>query len=409
MKTESLFRSEAIKRKKDNPFGEVFIIPPTQIRILSYFILSMIMITVFFLLVGDYPKKQNVTGVIFPYGGIQKIFSPFKGTLKSIKVAEGDNVLQGQILGTIVTSHNLPENETVIEELKKQFDAIKVKKEIIINDAEVKREMLKNNIIQIKNEIQENSILFKILEKRSGIAKEQLTDYDKLLKKNLTSKDKHLAAEDSVLYKKSEYHQLKIKNSTLVRELNNEKYDNEKIQIEMNRQLQDLEEKRSSIIQKLFEIKNQRSFLIKARSNGVITYIQSSINETVDPERPVIIILPSSSKLEAKLYIPTRSAGFVRKGQKILIKYNAFPYEKYGVYKGIVKSIGKIALFENEYDTIQSTKEPVFKTIAELETCSIKVHNGYIRLKPGMSFNAEIILDHRSLLELILEPLYRNL
>jgi multidrug resistance efflux pump len=84
--------------------------------------------------------------------------------------------------------------------------------------------------------------------------------------------------------------------------------------------------------------------VVAAREAGIITTIHAMPGQVMALNQPLASMIADNDPLEAELYAPTRSIGFVQPGQKVQIKYQAFPYQKYGQYAGTVKSISGMAL-----------------------------------------------------------------
>ena len=59
-------------------------------------------------------------------------------------------------------------------------------------------------------------------------------------------------------------------------------------------------------------------------------------------------LVPAGARLEARLFGPSRSIGFVRPGQRVLLRYEAYPYQKFGSYEGVVKSVSRTTVGPGE-------------------------------------------------------------
>ena len=110
--------------------------------------------------------------------------------------------------------------------------------------------------------------------------------------------------------------------------------------------------------------------------------------------------------LYAELYLPSRAIGFVNEGQKVMLRYDAFPYQRYGLYEGTVSSIASAVINPNEASNLIQSQEPVYKVNVELKEQFVTAYNKKMPLQSGMSVNADIILGERSLAEWLLEPIY---
>ncbi|QBQ35601.1 hypothetical protein E1742_05030 [Pseudoduganella plicata] len=113
---------------------------------------------------------------------------------------------------------------------------------------------------------------------------------------------------------------------------------------------------------------------------------------------------PEGSVLEAELYVPTRAAGFVRPGTDVLLRYDAFPYQKFGQFKGVVREVALAAVLTSELrglggeaQAISNKSEPVYLMRVRLERQSVATSSGELPIKPGMQLSASLIMEHRTL------------
>lgn len=102
--------------------------------------------------------------------------------------------------------------------------------------------------------------------------------------------------------------------------------------------------------------------------------------------------------------MPSHAVGFIKPGQRINLRLDAFPYQKFGVQHATVAQIGR----SNERSETNGFNggQPFYRLIADLDKQSITAYGKEQRLLPGMSVSAEIRVEHRTLMEWLLEPLY---
>src|SRR5512132_1634963 len=92
----------------------------------------------------------------------------------------------------------------------------------------------------------------------------------------------------------------------------------------------------------------RRRIVIPAPQDGTVTAIQAEPGGRADTTVPLLSIVPTGSKLEAQLFSPSRAIGFVRPGQRVRLRYQAFPYQKFGQYEGIVAFVSRSAISPGE-------------------------------------------------------------
>jgi membrane fusion protein len=116
-------------------------------------------------------------------------------------------------------------------------------------------------------------------------------------------------------------------------------------------------------------------------------------------------IIPSESILRAELFVPTRGIGFVRPGQEVRILYEAFPYQQFGTYGGRVNEISQTILTKSDASGPIELKEPAYRVTVALDRPDIDAYGKRIPLQADMLLSADIILEKRSVMRWLLDPL----
>jgi membrane fusion protein len=117
-------------------------------------------------------------------------------------------------------------------------------------------------------------------------------------------------------------------------------------------------------------------------------------------------ILPEGSELIAELLLPTRSAGFIQLGNSTRLRFDAFPYQRFGFIKSEIIRIDQALISPNEIQLPISLQEPVYRLRAKLNQQQMRAFGKAFDLKSGMLFEADIMLEQRTLIEWLLEPIY---
>jgi len=115
------------------------------------------------------------------------------------------------------------------------------------------------------------------------------------------------------------------------------------------------------------EIGGRRAYEIRTPTSGRVSTLQATIGQFVDPRRPQMEIVPKDSALVAKLFVSARAIGFVRPGQRVRIKYEAFPYQQFGTYTGRVTEVSQTILTKSETSSPIDLKEPAYRVTAVLD------------------------------------------
>jgi membrane fusion protein len=121
-------------------------------------------------------------------------------------------------------------------------------------------------------------------------------------------------------------------------------------------------------------------------------------------------LLPADAKLQAHLFAPSSAVGFVRANQVVQLRYQAFPYQKFGHQAGEVAQVSRSPLQTAELAglpmpaAVSASGEPLYRITVTLDRQSVAAYGQAQALSPGMQLEADVLLDRRRLIEWLFEP-----
>jgi HlyD family secretion protein len=165
---------------------------------------------------------------------------------------------------------------------------------------------------------------------------------------------------------------------------------------EGQKQLAELE---NQISETSLTLKYQR---LKAPVSGVVFDLKPTapgyvINGNV-PE-PMLKIVPND-KLVARIFITNQDIGFIKKGQKVQVRIDAFPSNEFGEVSGSISRVGSDVLAPDQ--TYNFFRFPV--TVG-LDRNSLSYRGRQLRLVSGMSITANIILRQRPVIAIFTQQI----
>ena len=102
----SLFRKEAVSHQSERLTGAITLAQPLSIKLTVLILVSVAVAIVAFLFSAEYSRKETVRAFLMPNKGVIKSFANQGGTIEKLWVKEGDNVIKGQSLATIIVQQN---------------------------------------------------------------------------------------------------------------------------------------------------------------------------------------------------------------------------------------------------------------------------------------------------------------
>ena len=411
--SSSLFREEAIEHQKDKLFGDVFLLQPLSIGIMTGVAVCIGLLILALLIWGSYARKESVRGYLTPDKGIVKIYMPQPGTISKVHITEGQNLNAGDLIFTVQAEKSLQGGKDVdvllLEELESSIvqkaKQIEGEKSLLSSDKERYQNVvqsLKHEILQIEHGMNIQSERLKLAQSRYDGAK-RLKASGNISENDLQkSHEEHMALEQ----------QLQELKSTLASKQNNlMQTETELLQLPIKHEarVSELGNAISDLKQRRAQVQGQRLYEMHSPISGVVTALQAKEGQWFNnlQNAQLLALLPKGSLLKVEIFVPTRAIGFVRMGQTVRVRFDAFPYQRYGIYEGKIESISQnILVPQQDMQVPLELKEPVYRVTVQLQNQAIMAYGKSYPLQAGMSVEADIILEKQTLWRWILDPLY---
>ncbi|WP_180028105.1 HlyD family secretion protein [Acinetobacter sp. YH16032] len=415
--TNKLFRDKAIDAQKSKWIGEVILIRPFSFTVLTIVVAIFTVLLVSFIFFGSYTKRTSVKGLLIPNTGLIRVYSAEGGTVSEKFVKEGQLVENGTPLITLkMTRYNSTGNYN--ESVQKQ---IELKKQSLDTEKNKLKDLHLNNVQQLNAEIQ--SIRLDLIKldgliaeqrQRLALAQENAHRYRDLKDKEYISIEEYQLKQDNYISLKVALQSYEREKNTKQAELENKLLAQQGLASKLESELTLVDRQLASNQQEFLENKARDSLLLQANATGKIASINAEVGQFISPNIPVMNIVPTPSYLEAHLFVPSSAIGFIRTGQTVKLRFQAYPYQKFGQGEGVIHSISATTMNPQELTNLGelsqgvtfNQSEPVYLVKVKLEQQFVKAYGESKPLKVGMAFDADIMQEKRKLYEWVLEPLY---
>ncbi|MBD2443299.1 HlyD family efflux transporter periplasmic adaptor subunit [Dolichospermum sp. FACHB-1091] len=111
-------------------------------------------------------------------------------------------------------------------------------------------------------------------------------------------------------------------------------------------------------------------------------------------------IAPKNAALILKAHMPSQHSGFVKVGMPVKIKFDAYPFQEYGISSGRITWISPNSKIQEN----SSNRVETYELDIALENPYIQVGNKEIPLTPGQTASAEVIIRQRRVIDFIIDP-----
>jgi membrane fusion protein len=408
--SRNLFRQEALDFKKEKLFGEVM-----QVHHLSYSFLTAVAVciaasVIVFAFWGDYTRKAHVVGYLAPSKGLIKVYAPQAGTLIEKFVVEGRRVTKGDplfILSTERSSRETPEAQAAaIAQLKQRRESLKEELAKQQSIDQIQYRSLQDRISGMDKELAQIESEMATQRLRLASAESVAVRYQDLLAKGFVAEIQAREKREELLDQQSRLQGLERNRLELERELTSARRELASSQLRFRNQRAAIERNISSLEQELTEHESQRNIVITAPGDGTVTTILVEQGQNANTTNPLLSILPEGAVLEAQLLVPSRAVGFIEPEQTVSLRYQAFPYQRFGSHKGRVREISRTLITPNEANLPVNLEESVYRVTVSLDSQAVKAYRQDVPLQSGMLVDADIWLDHRRIVDWIFDPLY---
>lgn len=424
--------------------------PRPMIIAMIYLIVTMLAAGFVWSFIGRADVIVTAQGSLTPESDVRRVYAPVEGELVDIYMAEGMPVSQGDVLARInsttaieAATRSLDAQNKLINALekyklfpaekkamKRKVEALKVQldaeqraherrmQESIARFSEQQRLKLEKSqalVEKARKDMELAKSAWQKLERlyrspgRGGISKQRLdqakTEYEtkKLdlelaigsLKEFENQLSNELLSKREELQKKSEeLERLYIQ------------YEQESLKLKEAQSRAEMEVKLARIAAEgaarvSFEDIDEENFLrVKAPVSGVLTSVAyTQVGDKIESKSPLAGIAPEDARMVLKINIPEQDRGFLREGMAVKLKFNAFPYQRYGFIEGTLEYISPSATAD------QQTKKLVYKGRVSLERDYIEAENKRFPLRFGMTASAEIVVRQRRMIDMALDTL----
>jgi membrane fusion protein len=406
--TRKLFRQEAIDAQREKFLGEATIARALPMWVMTMLAAGAAGMMIFVAIWGQYTRRERVEGYLQLDIGAARVSIADAGRVAELMVKEGQEIKQGSPMlklsldrSTVASSST---SALVTGELSQRRGSLEKEQAQLQELAEQQFQQVRKKIADLQNEIAQIDIEIRLQGQRLASARETAKDYQRLGKGKFYSDTAVRQKQDDATDQELRLQTLKRQRSSVDRDLSAAKLEEPSIALRARNQAEQVNRQISELQQSLAQEDARRETIIQAPITGVVTNIAVSAGQSVAADSPFATILPAGSKLQADLLVPTRAIGFVTQGKEVILRYEAFPYERFGQYRAVITDVSQTVWSPGDRIGPLTVREPAYRITAKLDKQTVSAMGQEIPLRSGMLVNADILLEKRSLLEWIFEP-----
>ena len=412
-----LFRREAIEHQRSYWKGRVILLRGVSPLIISACCVAFLVMIIAMLCLFKYTKRIDVVGEVITLPHPLNISSPQPGSVSRQSIQVGDVVKKGEVLfeldvskstdGGNVSDTNVAMVKAKIVNAEDIIAKLKVNKDGFI-------ETTHRQILRYEHSLNETEKMLTMAQKGLTHIEKSLQNYSDYLKRGLINKDQY-----------NNQHSLFVQQQNAFQSLSSQK-----MQLELQ-----LTQTRSDLTVKTAELDNQitsqysqlrdlQTQLIENSANGKIV-VKSTIDGRVESIAVTRgqMVEAGSSLAQVKqltgieyyllLWLPDNSLPYVKIGDIVNIRYDAFPSDKFGQFSGKVLSISSMPATRRElaeYSNNQMSNAPaptLYKAIINIKDKEFIYKDRRLVLANGLKAKSIVFTEERPLYQWLFSPVYK--
>jgi membrane fusion protein len=407
-----LFRAEVLEAKMPQWMGRITLAQPVSSWLLTSVAFSFALMVLVLLFVGTYTRHETVQGQLIPSSGLLPMTARSAGTVIAIPVHEGQVVKKDEVLAELSGEVNsLSRGQTqgaVIVDLKAQLQELEALLENQKRLGAQQHEGLTTRIAVLKQQLSEIDRQFSTQQEQIAITERRLAKLGPGVQDGTFSQVELEKYQAEVLNGRAQLNVLARQRLDTEQQLKTLEGQLNELPLTIEAQQNELRFRLSATNQSLAQNEAQRASVLRAPRNGVVVNLAIQNGQMVTAGQRLLSIVPAGSLLQAEMWLPSRAVGFLENGNRVILRYPAFPYQKFGQQGGRLLEISRSATAASELTSIlgRTVSEPLYRVLVQLDQQTVTAYGKPEQLRPGMTVDADILLDRRRLIEWVLEPLY---
>ncbi len=412
MADQGLFLDDVLEARRAEWLGKVQLATPVSHRVWTSVALVVSALILLWLFTGHYTRRERVSGSLVPKAGLIELTANAPGTVTQVTAREGIRVQKGDVLVTLsgaTVSASMGDTAAAV------IGQLNLERSHLLSDiadakvsGENKAQGLKTQQAELREQLQQLDEQLVIQRQQVQSLRTLLNKIQPLLAKGFISSFEVQQQETAALDAESQVKALNRERSQTEQQLSTTNDQLTQLPLDTQDKLSDSNRQLAQVQQSLDQNEAQRASVLRAPQTGIVSSVLVKDGQALTAGQPVVAIVPAGTPLQAQLLVPSSAIGFVRVGQTVNLRYEAFPYQKFGLQHGRILEVSRSALTPSEVSLLvgQTPEQPLYRVEVEIEKQAIAAYNQEQALKPGMALDADIMMDRRRLVEWVFEPLF---
>ncbi|EJB9094550.1 HlyD family secretion protein [Salmonella enterica] len=412
-----MFRQEALDNRKMKWRGRAILLPgmPLWLTMLG----SIAFITAFltFVIAGTYSRRVNVSGEVTTWPRAVNIYSGVQGFIVRQFVHEGQSIKKGDPIyqidvskstrSGVVTDNQRRDIENQLVRVDNIISRLAESKKITLNTLEKQRLQYSDAFRLSSDNIRQAAEGIKIM-------KNNMENYRNYQSKGLITQDQltnqvalYYQQQNNLLSLSGQNEQNALQITSLESQIQTQAAD-------FDNRIYQMELQRYELQKELVDTDVGGEIIIRALSDGKVDSLSVTVGQMVNAGDSLLQVIPENiENYYLIIWVPNDAVPYISAGDKVNIRYEAFPAEKFGQFSATVKTISRTPASTQEMLTYKGAPQntlgisvPWYKVIVKPEKQIISYDGKSLPLENGMKAESTLFLEKRRIYQWMLSPFY---
>ncbi len=410
----ALFRLEAVDHQRQRFHGTVVLARPWSFAAITALLTLLVFALLVFAWKAGFTRKEVVTGIVVPDRGLIRLVAPQAGRVQEVKVAAGQVVQAGDPLFVVrderVASTGASQGDisrSLAERVERLEREARQQEEL----ASLRQRELRMRAGNLEASLQQLAEEWRIQKERADVVGRVAEGQAQLAREGMVSPLLAEAKRAEALEERARLNRIDRTRLQTEGELSSIRAQLQEAPLQAERDQSATRRELAALRQQMDESELQREVVVHAPSDGVVAAVLVEPGQALGASAELAHMVPKGARLEAELMMPSRAAGQVHPGQAVQLRFEAYPYEQFGLVPGKVSSVSLSPVATGERTSGLVTPGggdagAVYRARVVIDMAALRQRTGQAEpLRPGMLLQASIALEHRTLVEWALAPL----
>ncbi|HLL18463.1 MAG TPA: HlyD family efflux transporter periplasmic adaptor subunit [Rubrivivax sp.] len=387
--------------------GGVQLVRPLSLSWITAGVLCVLIALAVFMTLAQYTRKATAAGVLVPDRGLIRLVPFAAATVVERRVVEGQAVKAGDLMFVLALERPLLGGEAQAQ-VRRSLD----QRQRSLADAALAQESLAGTrvaaldrrIAALETEAAQLDAEAALQRQRLALAEQSLSRLQELQAEKFISAAQAHAKTEEVIALRATAQGLVRQRTALQRERAELEGERRAAPLLASSAVGGIRRDLAQANREAAEHEAEQRLLVRAPQSGTVSTVLADAGQSVSPASALATIVPAGAVLQAQLYAPSSAVGFVQPGQPVRLRFEAFPYQKFGQQPAHVLHVSRTPLAASEMAALALSSgnggEPMFRITVALDGPPV-----VSPLSAGMRLQADVLLERRRLIEWLFEPL----